>query len=158
MLPAGERSELQGFAGRVLVGAEVLAAAAGEILLGAVEPPALERLSGGQRLDAVDSRPFLEAFHQVLFDAVAENIPESRDLRLGLVADQDRLIPPPEDLLPPAGEPADLAGELGVEVIHEAGELPGVVDLQDEVEMLWRVPGYVEFGASAHLGPGSCLR
>jgi hypothetical protein len=39
ILPAGEGRELQGLAGRVLVGAEVLAAAAGEILLGAVEPP-----------------------------------------------------------------------------------------------------------------------
>jgi hypothetical protein len=125
VLPAGEGRELQGFAGRVLIVAEVLAATAGEILPGAVEPPALQDLSLGQGLDAVDSRPVRGAFHQALFDPVAEDIPESRNLRLGLVADLDRLVPAPEDLLPPAGEPADLPRDLGVEVIHESAGVHG---------------------------------
>jgi hypothetical protein len=46
----------------VLVGAEALAATAGEILLGAVEPPTLENLALGQSLDVVDFRTFLKAF------------------------------------------------------------------------------------------------
>src|ERR1700710_1170671 len=81
VLPAGEGRELEGFAGCILVGAEGLAATAGEVLLGAVEPPALERLARGQRFDAVDSRPFLKAFDQILLAAVTENVPEACDLR-----------------------------------------------------------------------------
>jgi hypothetical protein len=154
VLPAGEGSELEGFVGRVSVGAEVFAAAASEVLLGAVEPPALESLSFGQRLDAVDARPVLEAFHQALFDAVAEDVAEPRDLRLGLVADLDRLIPPPEDLLPPAGESADLASHLGVEVVHEARELPGVVDLQNEVKVIRREKEGNDPHWISALGPG----
>jgi len=71
-LPAREGSELEGFAGRILVETEGLAATAGEVLLGAVESPALESLAGGQGLDAVDSRPFLKAFGQIFFAVVGE--------------------------------------------------------------------------------------
>jgi len=41
---ARERIELQGLAGGVLEAAEVVAASAGEVLLGAVEPPSLQGL------------------------------------------------------------------------------------------------------------------
>jgi hypothetical protein len=82
-------------------------------------------------LDAVNARPILETFDESLLTAVAEHVFETRGLSFGLRADQDGLISPPEDLLPPAGEASDLSGELGVEVVHESRELPGVVHLQD---------------------------
>jgi hypothetical protein len=130
VLPAGKRIDLQSFAGRVLEGAEVFPAAVREILLGAVEPPALQRLALHQGLDAVDSGPLLEPGHQVLLTTVAEDVLQSLGLGPVLGADQDRLVPSSEDLLPPAGEPADLPGELGVEMVHETRELLGVIHLE----------------------------
>jgi hypothetical protein len=44
VLQARERIEFQGLAGGILEAAEVFAAAAGEVLLGAVEPPPFESL------------------------------------------------------------------------------------------------------------------
>jgi hypothetical protein len=136
VLPAGKRIELQGFAGRILEAADIFPATAGPVLLGAIEPSALQALPLRQRLDAVDARPVLETFDKALLAAVAEHVLEARGLGFGLRADQDGLIPPSKNLLPPAGEASDLPGELGVEVIHEARELPGVVHLQDQMEMI----------------------
>ena len=100
-----------------------------------------------QGLDAVDAGPILRVLDEIFFDPVAEDVSQALDLRLLLLADQDRLVAPPEDLLPPAGDPADLAGDLRVEVTHEPGELPSVVDLQDEVEV---IRGEEREGTDAH--------
>ncbi len=59
VLPAGKGGELQGLAGRVLEGADVLPAAAGAVLLGAVEPPAFQDFPLRQGLNAVDAGPNL---------------------------------------------------------------------------------------------------
>jgi hypothetical protein len=154
MLPARERSELQGLAGRILIESKVFSPPASVVLLSAVEPPAFESGPLRQGLDAVDSRPIREAFDQTLFDPVAENVAESRNLGFRLVADQDRPVASSEDLLSPAGEAPDLPGELGGEVAHEAGELLGVVDLQEKVAVV----GEEHEGADPHrielLGPG----
>jgi hypothetical protein len=94
----------------------------------------------------VDAGPFLETFDEPFLTTVAKDVSQALGLGLVLGADQDRLVSPSEDLLPPAGEPADLPGELGVEVPHESGELPGVVNLQDQVEVI----GQEREGADPH--------
>src|SRR4029077_57562 len=88
-----------------------------------------------QGLDAVDAGPILRTLDEPFLDPVAEDVFQALDLRRLLLADQDRLIAPPEDLFPPAGDPPDLAGDFRREVTHEARELPGVVDLEDQVEV-----------------------
>jgi hypothetical protein len=64
----------------------------------------------------VDAGPFLETFDESYLTAVAEDVSQALGLGLVFGADQDRLVSSSKDLLPPAGEPADLPGELGVEV------------------------------------------
>ena len=74
VLPAGKRIELQGFASRILEGAELFPTAASEILLGAIEPPALEGFPLHQSLDAVDSGPFLKTSDQSFLAAVGKQL------------------------------------------------------------------------------------
>jgi hypothetical protein len=94
-----------------------------------------QRLAVHDLADAVEPRPLPEPGHQVFFDPMAEDIPEPRGLHLLLVADRDRLVAPLPDLARPAGEPADLARQVGVEVADEAREPFGILREEDHVVM-----------------------
>ena len=83
----------------------------------------------------MDAGPILRVLDEPFLDPVAEDVLQALDLRGFLLADQDRLVAPPEDLLPPAGDPPDLAGDFRGEVAHESGELAGVGDLEDQVKV-----------------------
>ena len=110
--------------------------AAGEVLLGAIVPVAGQRLAVHDLPDAMKARPFPEAGDQILFDAVSQNIPKTRDLHLLLVTDQDRLVAPVPDLPRPAGEPAHLPRQVRVEVTYESREPLGVLGPDDHVVMV----------------------
>jgi len=83
----------------------------------------------------VDSRPVRDPFDQALLDPVRQGVAQPFDLGGVFVADHDGLVPSRPELLAPADEPPDLAGQVGVDVAHEARELEGVVDIQEEVKM-----------------------
>ena len=74
VLPAGKRIESQSFAARILEAAEIFPAAAGEVLLSAVEPPALQSLPLDQSLDAVDARPVLETFDKPFLTTMGKQL------------------------------------------------------------------------------------
>src|SRR4029077_5284846 len=61
-----------------------------------------------------------------------------RDLHLLLIADDDRLVPSRPDLISPPMEAADLPRDVGAHVPHESGELEGVVDVEQEMEVVRR--------------------
>ena len=154
VLPAGERREGHGFGGRVLERVWVLSpSAAGDVLLGAVVPGAGERLAGHDLADAVESRPFPEAGRQIFFDAMAENVPEARDLRFLLVADHDPLVAPLPDLPRPAGEPAHLPRQVRVEVADESRESLRVLHPDDHVVMVGQQDEGHEVDRIEPLGP-----
>src|SRR3954469_21806111 len=108
----------------MLVRVGVLAFAAGEVLLGVAVPGAGERLAVRELADAVEPRPFPELGDKIFFNAVPEYVPESRDLRLLLVTDRDRLVALPPDLPPPTREPAPLPGPWGDLVGAPPPDLP----------------------------------
>lgn len=61
--------------------------------------------------------------HQVLLATVGEDVHETLYLSRLFLTDGDRLIAPGEHLVAPAGQPTDLARQLGKEVGHEPCEL-----------------------------------
>ena len=73
---------------------------------------------------------------EALLDAVGEDLAEPADLGFGLLRNQDRLIPAPPELLPPANEPTRLTGEIGVEVVHEARQALGAGDGHEQVKVV----------------------
>src|SRR4029077_7171120 len=133
VLPAGEGREVQGLGSGELKAVEGLSPVAGRVLLSAVEPGAGEILALDQRLGDVDSRPVLGTRDEPFLAAVREEVSQPCDLGRLFAADHDPLISPRPDLLPPAVEAADLAGEVGVHVRHETRELAGVVHVEQEV-------------------------
>ena len=92
----------------------------------AIEPGSFQRLTGQQGVDAMDAGPILRSRHQVLFAAVGEDVQEPLDLCRLLFTDRDRLIAGCEHLVVPAGQPTDLARQLGQKVAHEVGQLLAV--------------------------------
>ena len=86
-------------------------------------------------------------FHQVLLDPVRQDVLQALDLGGLFVGDDGHVVAVLEDRSPPAGQPVDLAGRLGLEVSHEAGDLFRVVDDQEEVE----VRGEHRDGRDGHL-------
>src|SRR3954447_8594667 len=117
----------------MLVRVGVLAFAAGEVLLGAAVPGAGERLAVRELPDAVEPRPFPELGDKIFFNAVPEYVPESRDLRLLLVTDRDRLVALPPDLPRPTREPAHLPGQVRVEVAGKFRKPLRILGPDDEV-------------------------
>jgi hypothetical protein len=73
--------------------------------------------------------------YQVFLDSVAEDIGETLDLSSLLFSDDGHVVVAREDGSLPAGEAVDLAGELGLEIAHEARDLPGILDHGEEVKM-----------------------
>ena len=133
MLPAGERRKVQCLDACVLETAKFLSSVTGGVLLGAIEPVALEVFALDQSPRDVHSRPVLGTCDKAFFTAVREQVLQSLDLCSVLAADHDRLVSPRPELLGPAIEPAGFAGEVRVYVAHELGELAGVVDVEEKV-------------------------
>ena len=65
-----------------------------------------------------------------------EDVDQAAHLPLFLVADENGLIAAREDLVPPAGRAGNLAGELRVEIAHEAGQALTVLDSKQEVKVV----------------------
>jgi hypothetical protein len=106
------------------------------------------------RSDGVDSGPIPGPFDQVFLGAVREAVAQPFDLGRLLLADYDRLVASAEDLLSPAGQPPDLPRQLRAESAHEARELPGVIDSQQEVQVVRGADKKADPDAIALLGPG----
>jgi hypothetical protein len=66
---------------------------------------------------------------------VAEDVGEPADLGCLLLGDHGHVVAAVENRSPPAGETVDLAGQFRLEVPHEPRQLPGVVDLQEQVKV-----------------------
>jgi hypothetical protein len=116
VLPAGERGERDSFGRSVFQALVGLAPAAGGVLLGAIEPEAFEISAVQQGSDGVDPGPVAQLRDEVFLDAVGEQVAEAVDLGGLLGADDDRLVAPGPDLLPPAGEAADFPCQVGIEM------------------------------------------
>jgi hypothetical protein len=59
---------------------------------------------------------------------MGEQIPQSIHLRRLFITDHDCLVSATPELFPPIMKSSRLAGQVGIEVVHELGELRGVVD------------------------------
>src|SRR3954463_1012070 len=147
VLPAGERREVYRLDARVLEAVEGLSPVAGGILLGAIEPVALEGFTLEQVPGGVDSRPILGPCDQAFFATVREEVLQPLDLGPLLAADHDRPVSSGPEFLGPVMEPAGFPGDVRAHVAHEPAELEGVVDVEEEVV----VGGGEHVAADAHL-------
>ncbi len=136
VLPAGELNEAQDFGLGELLRSGIVPLHPRQILARAVVPDSLHWFSGDQRGAGMDTRPLLDSGDEVFLDRVGEDIGQPLDLRGFFVADDDRLIAPGPDLIPPSRQAADLTGDLGIEDIHTGSELLGVVDPKQGVVMV----------------------
>jgi hypothetical protein len=100
-----------------------------------------------QGLGGMDAGPLAHPFHQVLLDPIRQDVLQALDLGRLFVGDGRHVVAALEDRSSPAGQPVDLAGQLGLEVSHEAGDFLGVVDDQQEVEVI----GQHRDGRDVHL-------
>lgn len=64
---------------------------------------------------------------------MTKDVEQAFDLGGLLLGDGDRLIATPPESLAPANRAADLAGEVGVQVVHEGREALGVRSREQEV-------------------------
>lgn len=78
---------------------------------------------------------------------MGQDVAEAADLGRFFLADENGLVTPPPDMLRPVVQSLDLAGEVGIHILHEAGELVGIVHRQQEVE----VPGPEDRSVTADL-------
>jgi hypothetical protein len=70
-------------------------------------------------------RPIPHPLHQVLLDSVRQDVREALDLSPLFLGDHGHVVAAFEDVSLPASQTVDLAGELGLDVAHEAGDLQG---------------------------------
>ena len=101
MLPAGQGGERHGLGRGVLQPVEALSLPASGVLSGAIEPEALQPFAVEQAADGVNARPVAELRDEVLFDAMGEHVAQAVDLGGLFGADDDCLVAPGPDLLPP---------------------------------------------------------
>jgi hypothetical protein len=99
----------------------------------AVSPETGDGLAFGEGPGAVGSGPVVGRGDEPLLDALCQEIGEPAHLGRLLAGNGNRLVSAPPELLAPAREEAGLAGEVGVEVVHEGGELLDVGDAHEEV-------------------------
>jgi len=133
---------------------DVLAALAGLVLGGAVEPQAGELPALAVGLGRGGTGPLLGGLHEALLAALGEQVAQAGALFLGLVADDHRAVAPAPELLAPPVQAPGLAGDLRVDVVHEAGELPGVSGLEEEVAVIAQVDETADDHPVALLGLG----
>ena len=121
------RREPQRLEGQALV--------AGGVLPRPLEPVAGQGLAVEQGSTGLHARPISHPLHQVLLDSVRQNVGEALDLRSLFLGDDGHVVAALEDVALPAGQAVDLAGELGLDVAHEAGDLLGVLNHSEDVEV-----------------------
>jgi hypothetical protein len=85
--------------------------------------------------------------HEALLNPMGQDVAEAADLGRFLLTDENGLVTPASDMLGPVVQPLDLAGEVGIQIFHEACELVGIVHRQQEVE----VPGHENRSVTADL-------
>src|SRR3954449_1070530 len=108
MRPAWDRREHHGFGEDVLVPAELFALIAGRMLSGAVEPVPLERRAVQKSPGGMYAGPLTDPLHQVLLDAVRQDVLQALDLGGFFAGDDDHPVTVPEHRSFPAGQPVDL--------------------------------------------------
>jgi len=101
IFPAGEGREGHRLAGRILEAIECLSPLPGGILQGPAEPVPLDELAFGQGSNGMEARPIPGSLDKSFFGTVAEDVLQSRDLRLCLATDEDRLVTPRPDPIAP---------------------------------------------------------
>ncbi|HEX4953551.1 MAG TPA: hypothetical protein VF017_09195 [Thermoanaerobaculia bacterium] len=80
-----------------------------------------------------------------------QDVLEARDLCFFLLADHDGPVATSPDLASPLVKATDLLGEIGVEVGHEEGELPGVLRRGEQVVVIGHEGEHVDPEAVAPL-------
>jgi len=131
--PAGQGLEGEGlFRGKVLwlVGFATLS---GHILTGAIEPEAAEYGTIDKGLSAVGSWPLERRGDETLLAGLGENVAEPVYLGSRFITDENSLVAAAPELRWPIDQASDLAGEVGVEVLHEASESLGIGDGKQDV-------------------------
>src|SRR5687767_1629023 len=123
MLPARKRLEDQALRFREASRSDLLASHPRAVLLSPVEPSAFERLTAEQGGDSMNARPVQKTADKAFLDAVGEDVHEPPHLGGFLPADDNCLVAPRPGLVLPAGQAYNLAGEIGVEVAREPGEV-----------------------------------
>jgi hypothetical protein len=78
----------------------------------------------------------LRSGNQTLLAAVRQDVPEAINLSRLFLADHDRLVSAAPELLPPAMQSTGLPRQVRVEVVHEAGELKGVLHTEKKVVVI----------------------
>jgi len=128
--------------------------AAGVVLLRAIEPVADERLPVDEGAGGVGSGPFEDAGHEPGLDRLGQDVLQALALTLPVVADGHGAVAAAPELLGPLVEPADLTGDVGVEVTLEPRHLEPMLSAEQEVVVLWRASSYVELTRSSQPGGG----
>ncbi len=95
-----------------------------------------ERLSVDEHSDRMHSRPVPHTFDEMLFATLCEQILEALDLGNLLVGDGDHRIAMLKDRPAPIGQAVDLPRQVGAEILHEIGDLLGVIGNQQEMDMI----------------------
>jgi len=121
---------------RVTPGARGLPATPSGVLAGPVEPEAFQSLLSEHGPDRVDARPILRPSDEPFLAPLGEDVLQALDLGSIFVGHQDRVVSPRPESLAPVGEATGLAGEIGVQVAHEPGELLGVIDGEKQMEVV----------------------
>ena len=133
VLPAREGREDYGLESRILEAIELFPPLPSGVLLGPAEPVSLDRFAVHEGLCGMNTWPVPGSLGQFLLDAMPENIFQAGNLGFLFGTDDDRLIAPRPGPVAPVGEPAYLSREVGVEITHEARELAGVPDIEQQV-------------------------
>src|SRR5947209_526878 len=97
MSPARNFGEDHGFFRRILERAVLFSATAGRMLLAAVEPVANQRSACEQRLNGMDAGPILKTFDKLLFNGLAEDVPQDSNLCDLLLGDDRHFVAALED-------------------------------------------------------------
>lgn len=119
IVPASQRTELQGYFLRELARFDLLSPSPGSVLSGAIMPNADYGRARAQRRDAAGSRPVLRPGNEVFLASLLEEVDKPLDLSLGFEAHRDATVAAAPELLPPAMQATGLLGEIAVEVAHE---------------------------------------
>ncbi len=136
------------------LGVDLLAAAVGLILEGAVLPNALQGLALGQRVDALQAGPIPAAEHEILLHAVAQDVLEAIDEGRFVAADLDGAVPPTPELLPPVHDTPRLSSHVALDVSNEASELVDVADAKEPVDMIREPTESIKLYRVAFFGAG----
>lgn len=83
---------------------------------------------------------------------MGEQVLKTSDLRLLLLADNDRLVPASPELVSPPHQPASLASQVGVHETHEAGQALGVWHDQQEMEVIGKKDEPADLDGKERLG------